>query len=153
MKGGKMIEPIQNSLTKRWCRRYCEHHFEILVPPKAPTWCFLATWNFESQYRLYPRFHQLLACTSTSPPPLWKWHLPFININEIKLMSQPGTELMGVTLASSFLNSFIAFKKIFVKYKYKGRRFTYKVKTQISNINTQFRKFSLCTVSSNFNIC
>lgn len=35
----------------------------------------------------------------------------------------------------------LPFKKIFVKYKYKGREFTYKVKTQISNINTQFRKF------------
>lgn len=78
---------------------------------------------------------------------------PFINISKSELVSQSCPELMGVALASSFLNSFIAFKKIFVKYKYKGRRFTYKVKTQISNINTQFRKFSLCTVSSNFNIC
>jgi len=104
---------------------------------------------------------QILPQTSSAarwhlvPALLWEWHAehPPISINDPELISQPGTELMAVNLASSFLNSFIAFKKIFVKYKYKGRRFTYKVKTQISNINTQFRKFSLCTVSSNFNIC
>lgn len=102
-----------------------------------------------------PQISSAAHPTCASSAPLQESHAkpPFININEPELISRPGTELMGVTLASSFLNSFIAFKKIFVKYKYKGRRFTYKVKTQISNINTQFRKFSLCTVSSNFNIC